>query len=250
MGRATHNRRQFLSSRVDFTIQLQVRNDFRPSQIYYDLMAFTALDSCTDELLMSHLAVAADREAFDRLFAEIFHRYKDRVGRWCYRVTKSEDRASDLAQEVFLRAFRSIHTFRGDSRVSTWLYVITRNHCLNDLRKGRSRTEEVSESSELCSRDDDAYALLERAEGAERMFSFLNSILNPTEVHVLSLHYVDELSLPAITRRLMLRNSSGAKAYLVSARRKLQRVSREEIEQRLAFERHLNPAVRDSRQAA
>ena len=250
MGHAAHNRRQFLSCRADFTIQLQLRNDFRPGQIYDDLMAFTGLDSCTDELLMSRLAVAADREAFDRLFAEIFHRYRERVGRWCYRVTKSQDRASDLTQEVFLRAFRSLHTFRGDARLSTWLYVITRNHCLNDVRKGRWRTEEVSEVGEPCSHDDDAYSLLERAEGSERMFSFLNSVLNPTEIRVLALHYVDELSLPAITRRLRLPNSSGAKAYLVSARRKLQRVSRGDMEQRLALERHLNSAVRDSRRAA
>ena len=46
------------------------------------------------------------------------------------------------------------------------------------------------------------------------------SILTPMEVRVMTLHYVHEFTLPVITRRLMLSNRSGAKAYIVSARRK------------------------------
>src|SRR5580698_9423704 len=96
----------------------------------------------SDELLMTLLATAADRQTFNNLFEEVFDRYRERVAKWCYRVTKNTDRSLDLTQEVFLKAFRSIHTFRGDSQLSTWLYAITRNHCLNAVKKWKSEPDD------------------------------------------------------------------------------------------------------------
>jgi hypothetical protein len=62
---------------------------------------------------------------------------------------------------------------------------------------------------------------LERTQSFQHILRFLGSILTPMEVRVLTLHYVHDLTVPAITRRLMLSNPSGAKAYIVSAHRKL-----------------------------
>jgi RNA polymerase sigma-70 factor, ECF subfamily len=68
-----------------------------------------------------------DREAFDRLV----ERYQRNVYRLCYRYVNNHHDASDMAQEVFLKAFRAIGRFRGDSAFSTWLYRIAVNTCLN-----------------------------------------------------------------------------------------------------------------------
>src|SRR5947207_10825127 len=68
-----------------------------------------------------------DREAFDRLV----ERYQRDVYRLCYRYVNNHHDASDLAQEVFLKAFRAVARFRGDSAFSTWLYRIAVNTCLN-----------------------------------------------------------------------------------------------------------------------
>ena len=70
----------------------------------------------------------------EELFSEIFRRYHTRVTAWCFRLTRNRARALDLAQEVFFKAYRHRHGFRGDSRFSTWLYAITRNHCLSRSR--------------------------------------------------------------------------------------------------------------------
>lgn len=68
-----------------------------------------------------------DREAFDLLVA----RHQRAVYRLCYRFVNDHEDANDLAQEVFLRAWKAIPRFRGDSSFSTWLYRIAVNACLN-----------------------------------------------------------------------------------------------------------------------
>src|ERR1700722_11808800 len=85
----------------------------------------------SDEVLVSLLRNCPEQAAFDDLFQELFRRHHPRVTSWCYRMTRDPERALDLTQEVFLQAFRRLDSFRGDSRFSTWLYSITRNHCLN-----------------------------------------------------------------------------------------------------------------------
>ena len=68
-----------------------------------------------------------DREAFDRLV----QRYQRDVYRLCYRYLNRHEDADDVAQDVFIRAYRAIGRFRGDSAFSTWLYRIAVNACLN-----------------------------------------------------------------------------------------------------------------------
>ena len=76
-----------------------------------------------------------DREAFDRLV----QRYQREVYRLCYRYLGQHEDANDLAQEVFLRAWRSIGRFRGDSAFSTWLYRIAVNTAKNHLVAAKRR---------------------------------------------------------------------------------------------------------------
>ena len=99
-----------------------------------------------------------DREAFDRLV----ERHQRDVYRLCYRYVGGHEDANDLAQEVFLRAWRSIGRFRGDSAFSTWLYRIAVNACLNHRALKRLPTQELTE--EL---PDPARGALSRAEADE-----------------------------------------------------------------------------------
>jgi RNA polymerase sigma-70 factor (ECF subfamily) len=68
-----------------------------------------------------------EREAFDMLV----ERYQRAVYRLCYRYVNNHEDANDMAQEAFLRAYRAISKFRGDSSFATWLYRIAVNTCLN-----------------------------------------------------------------------------------------------------------------------
>jgi RNA polymerase sigma-70 factor, ECF subfamily len=82
-----------------------------------------------------------DREAFDRLV----ERYQRDVYRLCYRYVNNHHDASDLAQEAFLKAFRAIGRFRGDSAFRTWLYRITVNTCLNFRSSRRLPSEPIED---------------------------------------------------------------------------------------------------------
>ena len=73
-----------------------------------------------------------DRDAFDQIVA----RHQREVYRLCYRYVNDHHDASDLAQESFLKAWRALPRFRGDSALSTWLYRIAVNTCLS-FREGR-----------------------------------------------------------------------------------------------------------------
>jgi RNA polymerase sigma factor (sigma-70 family) len=178
----------------------------------------------SDEALVMMIRSADQRETVNVLFAEIFDRYQARVMNWCYAVAHDREVALDLTQEVFLKVFRNLHAFRGDSRMSTWIYVITRNHCLNSLRKNDADpSTSASEIPPNIEGDNgrDAHLALESAESFRNLYRTISGILTPVEVQVLWLHYGHDLTLETITRRLVLSNRSGAKAFIVSAKRKL-----------------------------
>jgi len=82
-----------------------------------------------------------EREAFDRLV----ERYQRDVYRLCFRYVNNHHDANDMAQEVFLKAYRAIGKFRGDSAFSTWLYRIAVNTCLNFRAARKLPAEELSE---------------------------------------------------------------------------------------------------------
>lgn len=182
-------------------------------------------DPLSDEELMLRMCAAKDRATADELFCEIFERYRIRVASWCYRIARDRDAACDLAQEVFLKAWRYRHTFRGDSRLSTWLFAITRNHCLTAAKKHRNDPVQIEDTLRARVRDHAAVEPDRAAESSElyrRLLQLMVRTLDPLEARVMTLHYVHEVPLAVITRNLALANPSGAKAYIVNARRKLQ----------------------------
>lgn len=92
------------------------------------------------------------RDRDERAFREMVDEYGDRVFNLTYRMLGSREEAEDLAQEVFITVFKSIDTFRGDSKFSTWLYRITANHCKNRIKylarrheRGKAELDERAE---------------------------------------------------------------------------------------------------------
>ena len=83
-----------------------------------------------------------EREAFDRLV----ERHQREIYRLCYRYVNNHEDAADLAQDSFLKAYRAIGRFRGESAFSTWLYRIAVNTCLNFRSARRAVHEELSDA--------------------------------------------------------------------------------------------------------
>lgn len=155
---------------------------------------------------------------------ELFSRHYRRVALWCFRYTGNRDSAGDLAQEVFIRVQRGLDSFGGSSKFTTWLYTVSRNVCLNHSNS-RLAKPEVSSEDELRELADpsipDFGMDLERKQRLEQAQHWVREVLDETERKVFTLHYGEEMPIEAITRELRLTNPSGAKAYVVSARRKL-----------------------------
>jgi len=76
----------------------------------------------------------------ERAFNEIVLKYRKSVYTTAVGLIGDADEAEDIAQDVFVKAYESIATFRGDAAVYTWLYRITVNLCLNRLRKRKVRS--------------------------------------------------------------------------------------------------------------
>ena len=181
------------------------------------------MDALSDEELIAQYRLAPTSDRSRQLLDELFRRHRARVIAWCYRLTGDRDLAPDLAQDVFIKAYSSLHTFRRDSKFTTWLYVIARNRCLDDARtRGTARREApedmvFQESSHL----NDALAALDARDARQVVQTLMNDVLDETEKRVMALHYGHEMRLDVITAALGLTNTSGAKAYIVSAKRKL-----------------------------
>lgn len=78
------------------------------------------------------------RDGSTRAFEALYDRTSDRVYALCLRMSGDTDRAEELVQDVFVRVWEKLPTFRGDSRFTTWLHRLTVNLVLQD-RRGRSR---------------------------------------------------------------------------------------------------------------
>ena len=158
---------------------------------------------------------------------ELFRRHYARVARWCFRFTGDRESAADLAQDIFAKVYRSLGSFRGQSKFSTWLYSIARNECVNAVKALSISQAEAGDEMllGLANPDEsDFWFAAERMISAQLARELLNEALDETEKTVFTLHFGRNFSLAAITRLLGLRNASGAKAYVVSARRKLSRL--------------------------
>lgn len=182
------------------------------------------LTDLTDEHLLETFRAETDAEKANQLFSELFRRYQGKVRSWCARLTGDQDHATDLTQEIFLKAYRHRDSYRGQSRFSTWLYAITRNHCLSSRRRSEFEPRELTDVATVQLQDAriaDPCHEMERDQSVQRMWRLIETTLSTTEARVIAMHYAYEIPLRAITLRLGLSNPSGAKAYIVNARRKL-----------------------------
>lgn len=93
--------------------------------------------------MTSSSAFQADADIFERLqakqyreaFAMLLPRYRDKVFRLSFSMLRERAMAEDTTQDIFLRVWRALPGFAGQSALSTWIYAIAKNACLSELRK-------------------------------------------------------------------------------------------------------------------
>lgn len=142
-------------------------------------------------------------------FGELVVKYQNKIFTLAYRYMGNEQDAYDMAQEAFLKAYRSLGTFKGDSSFGTWLYRITTNVCLDELRRRKRRIAPLSLDEPLAVRNGEevdkelvdpaptADAIYERKEYSEYIQSVLNK-LKPEHKTILVLRDMMDLSYAEI----------------------------------------------------
>lgn len=143
-----------------------------------------------------------------RAFEELVKRYQGRILADCRFLTRDENNAEDLAQEVFVKAFFALRTFEGRSAFRSWLQRIKVNHCLNHMKKRQGRgdvalEDDGAEVFEQMRVPADAEQQLERMADRQRIEGIL-SMMPPTLRVPLVMRDMDELSYEEIAASLGL----------------------------------------------
>jgi RNA polymerase sigma-70 factor (ECF subfamily) len=178
-------------------------------------MPMTATNPDVDAELVERY-LAGDTAAFD----EIMVRYERQIYRVCYRFVDNREDAMDLAQEVFIKAFEHLGTFRRESSLKTWLYRIAMNHCINHVKKHSQEFVEVTEYTG--SVHSTVQHQLEEREQREQ-FRRLVKMLPPKQKAILELRINEQLSYEEIAR-VSGRSISTIKASVFFALEKLRKL--------------------------
>jgi RNA polymerase sigma-70 factor (ECF subfamily) len=126
-----------------------------------------------DDAALAVLSASGRREAFD----VIVERHRRTVYQVCYRFVNNHEDASDLSQEAFVRAWRGLGGFQGQSALSTWLYRIAVNLCLNRLSLKAPRTEPIVSTERFAdTQSEDPQARLLRQERREMVRKAIASL--------------------------------------------------------------------------
>lgn len=137
--------------------------------------------------------VAAFQAGHEAAFDVIVTRHQRHVYQICYRFAGNHEDAADLAQDVFVRAWRGLRKFKGDSALGTWLYRVAVNTSLNKVAVKRPVTEPLDAAPRLETRGEHPDTALMRNEDAVRVREAIRR-LPPRQRATLVLRMYRELS--------------------------------------------------------
>lgn len=150
-------------------------------------------------------------------FETLYNRYVRKVYNRCYSLTKDSEKAQDFTHDIFLRMFANLGRFQERSTFSTWLYSISYNYCMDQLRaSNRMNTYSLDDNLEFAQRQADDNDSLE--DNLQHLNKVVNS-LAPQESMILKLKYEEGLDVRQIATRLNL-NDSAVKMRLKRSRDK------------------------------
>ena len=155
-------------------------------------------------------------------YAKLVDRYKDLVYTLAIRMLKNREEAEEIAQDTFIKVFKSLDKFNGDSKFSTWIYRVAYNTCLDAIKKNKKHQNDVAIDEYTFNKLDTIDNALENIIKEERSVLIKNCINKlPEESSViLTLFYFEELSLEEISKVINI-EANTVKVKLFRARKKL-----------------------------
>lgn len=195
------------------------------------LSAAAEVDSGRDRVLTEEQELVLRSKAGDLgAYDELVRRYQERIYATVYHMTANHEDANDLAQETFLKAYRALKSFKGDSSFYTWVYRIAVNKTINFLKQRRNRTHmSLNDVDFNVENDPDMVALvshntpLRDARLSELQEKLNSALLKLSEVHrmVVVLHDVQGMPHEEISK-IMDCNVGTVRSRLFYARQQLQ----------------------------
>ncbi|MFI1773258.1 RNA polymerase sigma factor [Thalassobellus citreus] len=176
------------------------------------------INKLTDEELVNGIVKNNDT----LLFEILYDRYSMLVYNKCYGFAKDEDEAKDLTQDVFLKLFVKLASFKGKSKFSTWLYSFTYNHCVNYVtrntaKKFEKQSVDYTDIENLSDDEEDDTSFLSMK--VDKLKVALE-LISPEEKMILLLKYQDSLSIKEIENVLGI-GESAVKMRIKRAKDKL-----------------------------
>lgn len=143
-------------------------------------------------MVSENLIIEAVRRGDVRQFEEIVHRHSANILALAESILKNREDAEEATQDVFVKAYKALSKFRGDSKFSTFLYRICFNECINRIRSRKVRFDsEVSQSADLTING--GFYSLKRAEQKKYVTLALKQ-LSSEYSGIITLFYLEELS--------------------------------------------------------
>ncbi len=158
-------------------------------------------------------------------FTELVDRYKDMVYTLALRMLKNREDAEEVSQDTFIKVFKAIHKFKGRSKLSTWIYRVAYNTCLDSLKKIKLTQNNVAIDSYTeyqIKMIDDALDEIEEQE-QKQVIQDCIQMLTSTDSVLLTLFYFEELSLIEISKVINIKPNN-VKVKLYRARKNLAKV--------------------------
>lgn len=190
------------------------------------LSSYSYMNQHTD-----HYFITEIRNGNTKAFAALVDSYKNMVFTLAVQLLKHHEDAEEASQDTFVKVFKSIGSFKQDAKLSTWVYRIAYNTCLDKL-KAQKRRREVELENALTEKDtqtiDNAYELLVKSEQSELIKQCVHHLPND-EGFLMTLYYFEELSLDEISKITNL-TTNHVKVKLYRSRKKLLTIMKEKLE--------------------
>jgi len=179
-----------------------------------------------DEKIINQI-IAGDSNAFSVLV----DRYKDLVFTLSLKMLKNREEAEEVAQDTFIKVFKSLSKFKGDSKFSTWIYKVTYNSCLDRLKKNKKEQLKVAideYTEHQVKTIDNALENMVEEERQQAIKACLE-LLPPDDSFLLTLYYFEEQSLEEIAKVVGL-TANNVKVKLFRSRKKLTSILKANLE--------------------
>lgn len=169
-----------------------------------------------------NILIEAINNGDTKAYAQLVDRYKDLVYTLALRMLKHKEEAEEVAQDTFIKVFKSLDKFKGDSKFSTWIYKVAYNTCLDNIKKNKKHLNNVAIDEYTFNKLDTIDNALDNIIKEEKSALIKNCInkLPEDSSALLTLFYFEELSLDEISKIINI-EANTVKVKLFRARKKL-----------------------------